>query len=126
MTCVVSKAHVAEPFDLAPDEQAAFWLDVCSVARAVRDAVAASKINYEIHGNTIAHLRPGEPNQLLLGASSAGRDERGRRRLQTEPSPGARAAGPLVSTRTLIAGRMCVPIGSLACWSSRACDIGAW
>lgn len=54
--CVVSKAHVAEPFDLAPDEQAAFWLDVCSVARAVRDAVAASKINYEIHGNTIAHL----------------------------------------------------------------------
>ncbi len=54
--CVVSKTHVTEPFDLPADQQAAFWLDVCSVARAVRDALAAVKINYEIHGNTIAHL----------------------------------------------------------------------
>jgi diadenosine tetraphosphate (Ap4A) HIT family hydrolase len=41
---------------------------VCSVARAVRDAVASPKINYEIHGNTIPHLHlhvfpryPGDP-----------------------------------------------------------------
>lgn len=54
--CVVSKTHVTEPFDLPPDQQAAFWLDVCSVAHAVRDAVTAAKINYEIHGNTISHL----------------------------------------------------------------------
>ncbi len=54
--CVVSKTHVSEPFDLSPDQQAAFWPDVCSVAQAVRDAVAAAKINYEIHGNTIPHL----------------------------------------------------------------------
>jgi diadenosine tetraphosphate (Ap4A) HIT family hydrolase len=54
--CVVSKTHVTEPFDLPPDQQAAFWLDVCRTARAVRDTVAAQKINYEIHGNTIAHL----------------------------------------------------------------------
>jgi diadenosine tetraphosphate (Ap4A) HIT family hydrolase len=54
--CVVSKTHAVEPFDLAPEQQAAFWLDVCSMARAVRDAVASSKINDEIHGNTIPHL----------------------------------------------------------------------
>lgn len=54
--CVVSKTHVIEPFDLPLDQQAAFWLDVCRAARAVRDAVASTKINYEIHGNTIAHL----------------------------------------------------------------------
>ncbi len=66
--CVVSKIHVSEPFDLSPDQQAAFWLDLCSVAQAVRDAVAAAKINYEIHGNTIPHLHlhvfpryPGDP-----------------------------------------------------------------
>jgi diadenosine tetraphosphate (Ap4A) HIT family hydrolase len=54
--CLVSKTHAVEPFDLSSEQQATFWLDVCSVARAVRDAVASSKINYEIHGNTIAHL----------------------------------------------------------------------
>jgi diadenosine tetraphosphate (Ap4A) HIT family hydrolase len=54
--CVVSKTHVTEPFDVPPEQQAAFWLDVCRTARAVRDAVAAQKVNYEIHGNTIAHL----------------------------------------------------------------------
>jgi diadenosine tetraphosphate (Ap4A) HIT family hydrolase len=42
-------------FRLSEEHRAAFWLDVCSVARAVRDAVGASKINYEIH-NTVAHL----------------------------------------------------------------------
>jgi len=54
--CVVSKTHVTEPFDLPADQQAAFWLHACSVAQAVRDAVTAVKINYEIHGNTISHL----------------------------------------------------------------------
>jgi diadenosine tetraphosphate (Ap4A) HIT family hydrolase len=54
--CVVSKTHVVEPFELSRDEQAAFWLDVCSVAKAVRAQVASPKINYEIHGNTISHL----------------------------------------------------------------------
>jgi diadenosine tetraphosphate (Ap4A) HIT family hydrolase len=66
--CVVSKTHVVEPFDLSPEHQAGFWLEVCAVARAVRDAVASPKINYEIHGNTIPHLHlhvfpryPGDP-----------------------------------------------------------------
>ena len=78
--CVVSKTHVSEPFDLSPDQQAAFWLDVCAVARAVRDAVSADKINYEIHGNTIEHLHlhifpryTGDPfaGQPIDGSSSA-------------------------------------------------------
>jgi diadenosine tetraphosphate (Ap4A) HIT family hydrolase len=54
--CVVSKTHAVEPFDLPDDEQAAFWLEVSAVARAVRDTVRSPKINYEIHGNTIEHL----------------------------------------------------------------------
>lgn len=54
--CVVSRLHAVEPFDLLPDQQAAFWFDVCAVARVVRGAVGAAKINYEIHGNTIPHL----------------------------------------------------------------------
>ncbi len=54
--CLIAKTHVVEPFDLPAEEQAAFWLDVCAVARAVRDATDTLKINYEIHGNTIAHL----------------------------------------------------------------------
>lgn len=78
--CVVSKTHVSEPFDLPPDQQAAFWLDVCAVARAVRDAVSADKINYEIHGNTIEHLHlhvfpryTGDPfgGQPIDGSNSA-------------------------------------------------------
>jgi len=32
--CVVSRTHVVEPFDLPQEHQAAFWLDVCSVAQA--------------------------------------------------------------------------------------------
>jgi diadenosine tetraphosphate (Ap4A) HIT family hydrolase len=66
--CVVSKSHAVEPFDLSPERQGAFWLEVCTVARAVRDACASSKINYEIHGNTVPHLHlhvfpryPGDP-----------------------------------------------------------------
>lgn len=47
---------MAEPFELSPDDQAAFWIDVCAVAQQVRNAVGSPKINYEIHGNTIAHL----------------------------------------------------------------------
>ena len=66
--CVVSKVHALEPFDLSPSQQTAFWHDVCVVARAIRDAVASPKVNYEIHGNSIPHLHlhvfpryPGDP-----------------------------------------------------------------
>ena len=45
--------RLADHIDLA---LAAFWLEVCAVARAVQDAVGSSTINCEIHGNTVPHL----------------------------------------------------------------------
>jgi diadenosine tetraphosphate (Ap4A) HIT family hydrolase len=85
--CVASKTHAVEPFDLPQQHQAAFWLDVCSVARAVRDAVGASKINYEIHGNTIPHLHlhvfPRYPADPFTGGPIDG-THRGFRRLPAE------------------------------------------
>jgi diadenosine tetraphosphate (Ap4A) HIT family hydrolase len=54
--CVVSKRHVVEPYELPPDELDAFWRESMLVARAVADLLRPSKMNYEIHGNTIPHL----------------------------------------------------------------------
>ena len=54
--CVVAKRHVVEPFELEPEEGHAFWDAVARVSRAVSAATGAVKMNYEIHGNTLAHL----------------------------------------------------------------------
>jgi len=54
--CVVSKVHVTEPFELTGDARRAWWDEVSSVAAAVQRATGATKLNYEIHGNTIPHL----------------------------------------------------------------------
>lgn len=54
--CVVSKVHVREPFELVGDPRRAWWDEVSSVAAAVQRATGATKLNYEIHGNTIPHL----------------------------------------------------------------------
>jgi diadenosine tetraphosphate (Ap4A) HIT family hydrolase len=54
--CVVSKAHVCEPFELSAEEQTTFWADSMKVAAAVSDVHAPIKMNYEIHGNTLPHL----------------------------------------------------------------------
>jgi diadenosine tetraphosphate (Ap4A) HIT family hydrolase len=54
--CVVAKRHVAEPFELDEPERSAFWTESMSVAAALSDLVQPSKMNYEIHGNTIPHL----------------------------------------------------------------------
>jgi diadenosine tetraphosphate (Ap4A) HIT family hydrolase len=54
--CVVSKNHVVEPFQLPPAERTAFWDEAMSVARVLCDLFAPTKMNYEIHGNTIPHL----------------------------------------------------------------------
>ena len=66
--CVVSKVHVIEPFELRDEARRAFWDDVSALAEAVHGATAATKLNYEIHGNTIPHLHvhlypryPGDP-----------------------------------------------------------------
>lgn len=66
--CVVSRIHVVEPFELRDDARHAFWEDVSAVAEAVRRTTGSTKMNYEIHGNTIPHLHvhlypryPGDP-----------------------------------------------------------------
>jgi diadenosine tetraphosphate (Ap4A) HIT family hydrolase len=66
--CIVSKVHVDEPFQLRGEGRRAFWDDVSKVSEAVQRAAVSPKLNYEIHGNTIAHLHlhlyprfPGDP-----------------------------------------------------------------
>jgi len=66
--CVVAKQHVVEPFELPEDDSAAFWRDCMGAARARSTLFQPTKMNYEIHGNTIRHLHmhlypryPGDP-----------------------------------------------------------------
>ena len=54
--CIVSKRHAAEPFELTSGEGHAFWDSAMQVARVLKRATSAVKVNYEIHGNTIPHL----------------------------------------------------------------------
>jgi diadenosine tetraphosphate (Ap4A) HIT family hydrolase len=54
--CVVAKRHVREPFELPEAERLAFWSAVDATARAIHEGLVPHKLNYEIHGNTIAHL----------------------------------------------------------------------
>jgi len=54
--CVVARRHVLEPFELDPAERAAFWNDLLVAAERLAALVAPVKVNYEIHGNSLAHL----------------------------------------------------------------------
>jgi len=54
--CVVSRDHVIEPYEMAPGQQNAFWLEAMMIARAVASVAQPIKMNYEIHGNTLPHL----------------------------------------------------------------------
>lgn len=54
--CLIAKRHVVEPYQLPPDERAAFWDDAMHAAQRLADAFEPMKMNYEIHGNTIPHL----------------------------------------------------------------------
>lgn len=54
--CVVSKHHVLEPYELVDSAREAFWEDVLFAAERLAGLVEPQKINYEIHGNTLAHL----------------------------------------------------------------------
>lgn len=54
--CVVAKHHVVEPFELPERELEAFWREAMHVARVLAELVHPTKMNYEIHGNTIPHL----------------------------------------------------------------------
>jgi diadenosine tetraphosphate (Ap4A) HIT family hydrolase/SAM-dependent methyltransferase len=51
-----SKRHAVEPFELPSDQRAAFWEDVNRVGAVIADRFQPTKLNYEIHGNTIPHL----------------------------------------------------------------------
>jgi diadenosine tetraphosphate (Ap4A) HIT family hydrolase len=55
--CVVAaKWHVRELFDLSDAQRAAFIADVGAVARTVREATAADKINIGLYGDLSDHL----------------------------------------------------------------------
>ncbi len=54
--CVVSKRHVVEPYELVGTEREGFWQDVLFAAERLARLLQPQKINYEIHGNTLAHL----------------------------------------------------------------------
>ena len=54
--CVVAKRHVVEPYHLVDRERALFWEECLLVAEALSDLFHATKMNYEIHGNTVPHL----------------------------------------------------------------------
>lgn len=79
--CAVSKQHVVEPFELPAQALEAFWREAMLVARRVAECLQPTKMNYEIHGNTIPHLhmhlfprfaggpsvvRPGGPRQAVF------------------------------------------------------------
>jgi len=55
--CVVAKRHVREPFELPRAEPAAFWEEAMHAAEILAKLFKPVKVNYEIHGNTIPHLR---------------------------------------------------------------------
>jgi diadenosine tetraphosphate (Ap4A) HIT family hydrolase len=45
-----------EPFQLSSADSAAFWADAMTVAHVLSDLYEPTKMNCEIHGNTIPHL----------------------------------------------------------------------
>jgi diadenosine tetraphosphate (Ap4A) HIT family hydrolase len=53
---MVARSHVVEPFELSDAERAQFWEESMLVARALNKLFRPSKVNYEIHGNTMPHL----------------------------------------------------------------------
>jgi len=52
----VAKRHVVEPFQLDEPDLTAFWNESMAIAAALHELVQPTKMNYEIHGNTIPHL----------------------------------------------------------------------
>ena len=69
--CTTCKKHAVEPFDLTIEDQRDFWTDSMLVAQGVADVIQPIKMNYEIHGNTMAHLHmhlfPRTPGDIYVG-----------------------------------------------------------
>ena len=56
-TCyLITREHYVELFDLHDDALLGFMKEVQAAARTLKEVTRAFKINYEIHGNTVAHL----------------------------------------------------------------------
>ena len=53
---ISSNAHHVHLYELSPDEIAGFMSDVQKAAKVLHEVTDAVKINYEIHGNSGAHL----------------------------------------------------------------------
>jgi diadenosine tetraphosphate (Ap4A) HIT family hydrolase len=51
---VISRLHVEEPYEL--DDGGAWWGECMVVARALSAELRPTRMNYEIHGNTVPHL----------------------------------------------------------------------
>jgi diadenosine tetraphosphate (Ap4A) HIT family hydrolase len=55
-TMVVSKTHATELYDLPRHASTQYFNDMLAVARAIAAAFHPRKMNYEVLGNTVAHL----------------------------------------------------------------------
>jgi diadenosine tetraphosphate (Ap4A) HIT family hydrolase len=68
-TVVIARRHATELYHLPEAESTAYFQDMLRVARAIDQAFAPRKMNYELLGNTVAHLHwhlfpryEGDPN----------------------------------------------------------------
>jgi diadenosine tetraphosphate (Ap4A) HIT family hydrolase len=68
-TLVIARRHARELYHLPDADSAAYMRDMVRVARAIDQAFAPRKMNYELLGNTVAHLHwhlfpryAGDPN----------------------------------------------------------------
>ncbi|HYD48316.1 MAG TPA: HIT family protein [Terriglobales bacterium] len=55
-TVVLAKTHATELFHLPQDEADQYLRDMQAIAKAIADAFAPRKMNYELLGNTVPHL----------------------------------------------------------------------
>lgn len=68
-TLVIARTHATELFHLPESESTQYFRDMLRVARAIATAFTPRKMNYELLGNTVAHLHwhlfprhAGDPN----------------------------------------------------------------
>jgi diadenosine tetraphosphate (Ap4A) HIT family hydrolase len=68
-TLVIARRHARELYHLPDADSAAYMQDMVRVARAIDQAFSPRKMNYELLGNTVAHLHwhlfpryAGDPN----------------------------------------------------------------
>jgi diadenosine tetraphosphate (Ap4A) HIT family hydrolase len=55
-TIVIARRHATELYHLPEEESTAYFRDMLRVARAIGGALSPRKMNYELLGNTVAHL----------------------------------------------------------------------